>query len=711
MTGGMIMLLSCGAMAFPESSVQVYYDNDVTPPWGRLIITGVTEVDNSNYEDRKVVEVQVYASDDKCSDNEIKYYLSTSEISDTTKITDWKDYSTDLKVNVTLPSTTSLNKIYAVFKDANGNTSLIYSGSNLEQTITYNVNASDATIDTGLSSKRTYGAPFVVTTRTPERTGYFFKGWGLSASDTTPSFYAGDIIPADMSIGTDSAATLYAIWTTEIEGLPKLADVVKVGDYVNYPVYYDNVTTYNGSYTSTYKGWRVISKDVDIDGNESIGTVNLISAGVPLTYYHNYGDSTTSVENLAIKFLTTPFHASDKNRYRKTGFNPYKTLTQVFTNKYTATYASDTTVTYPTYSTNTVTGTKTAGTLKVRAMTMDDIKRATGLSSISYGTSLTDASYQNLFNVGAIYWLASAFDSYYLWYVNNDGSVSHSRSLNGYGVRPAVSLKSEVRATGTDAKGAWNIELPDESPKLADVVEVGDYVNYPVDYENVETTNPINGTTYTSTYKGWRVLSKDVDIDGNESIGTVNLISAGVPLTYYHAADNTATLKNLLLKFLTTPVHATDYEKYRKTGFDANKTLTEIFTNKYTATYTRNTSVTYPTYSTNTITETKTAGTLKVRAMTIEDVKKAGGIDTIEIGTKLTDAIYKNLFEVGAEYWFASVAYVNNSYDENALFRLHANGSVYGSSYKECGIRPVVSLKPEVKATSQDANGAWNIEL
>ena len=450
MTGGMIALLSGSAMA-------AYYDNDVTPPWGRLTITGAVEINNVNYVNRQEIEVQIYAADDKCKDNEIKYYLSTSEISDTTKITDWKDYSTGLKVNVTLPSTTSLNKIYAVFKDANGNTSIVYSGSNVEQTITYNVNASDATMVTGLSSKRAYGEHFVVTTQSPRREGYFFKGWGLSASDTTPSFYPGDIIPADMSIGTDSTATLYAIWTTEKEGLPKLADVVKVGDYVNYPVYYDNVTTYNGSYTSTYKGWRVISKDVDIDGNESIGTVNLISAGVPLTYYHNYGDSTTSVENLAIKFLTTPFHASDKNRYRKTGFNPYKTLTQVFTNKYTATYASDTTVTYPTYDNNTVTGTKTAGTLKVRAMTMDDIKRVTGLSSISYGTYLTNASYQNLFNLGAYYRLASAYDYDRLWCVCSDGYVSDS--YNGIGVRPAVSLKSEVRATGTDAIGSWNIEL------------------------------------------------------------------------------------------------------------------------------------------------------------------------------------------------------------------------------------------------------------
>lgn len=454
MTGGALALISGSAFAFPEGSTKTYYENDVTPPWGRIVITGATEVNNVNYVDRQQVEVQIYAADDMCKDNEIQYYLSTSEISDTTKITDWKDYSTGLKVNVTLPSTTSLNKIYAVFKDLNGNTSLIFSGSNLEQTITYNANASDATMATGLASKRTYGAPFVVTTQSPKRDGYFFKGWGLSASDTTPNFYAGDVIPADMSIGTDSAATLYAIWTTSVGDLPKLADVVKVGDYVNYPVYYDNVYTSGTSYKSTYKGWRVISKDVDIDGNEAVGTVNLVSAGVPLTFYSEY--SATSVEYLAIKFLTTSFHASKSYAYRKTGFNPYQTLTQIFTNKYTATYANDTSVTYPTYSTNTVIGSKTAGTLKVRAMTKEDIMRVTGDTTFSSSIDLTDAKYQNLFKVDAYYWLASAINRSDLWYVSDGGYL---RSNDEYGVRPVVSLKSDIKTAGTDMIGAWDIEI------------------------------------------------------------------------------------------------------------------------------------------------------------------------------------------------------------------------------------------------------------
>lgn len=459
-TSGITLALSGSVLATD------YYENDVTPPWGRVSIVGATEVNNVNYVDRQTVEVQIYASDDMCKDSEIKYYISTSEISDTTKLADsnWLPYAEGgVKTSITLPNVSGLNKIYAVFKDHNGNTSLVYSGSDLEQTVTYNANASDATMPTGMASKRMHGAPFVITTQSPEREGYYFKGWGLSASDTTPTFYAGDVIPADMSIGTGNTATLYAIWTTELSGLPKLSDVVKVGDYVNYPVYYDNVATSSSSYISTYKGWRVISKDVDIDGNESIGTVNLVSAGVPMTFYHASSVS-NSITKLAINFLTTPFHTSDNETYRKTGFDPNKTLTEIFNNKYTAVYANDTSVTYPTYSTNTVTATKTANTLKVRAMTKEDVYNATAssdrpITSIGSG-GLSNASYQNLFKIDAYYWLASAYNRYDLWSVDNDGSVYDGRNDDSeYGVRPVVSLRSEVLATGTDMIGAWNIEL------------------------------------------------------------------------------------------------------------------------------------------------------------------------------------------------------------------------------------------------------------
>lgn len=116
-------------------------------------------------------------------------------------------------------------------------------------------------------------------------------------------------------------------------------------------------------------------------------------------------------------------------------------------------------MTYPTYDNNTVTGTKTAGTLKVRAMTMDDIKKATGLNSISGSTSLEDARYQKLFDLGVFYWLASANDDRYLWYMRSNGNVDNYYYGSEYGVRPIISLKPEIKTKGTNIKGAWNIEI------------------------------------------------------------------------------------------------------------------------------------------------------------------------------------------------------------------------------------------------------------
>lgn len=230
-----------------------------------------------------------------------------------------------------------------------------------------------------------------------------------------------------------------------------------MGDYVNYPVYYDNVTNNADSGESILKGWRVISKDVDIDGNESVGTVNLVSAGVPLTY-KAFPNTPESVERLAINFLTTPFHASDNWTYRKNGFNANKSLTEIFNNKYTATYASNTTVTYPTYSTNTVTAQKSAGTLKVRAMTKEDIMSSSGITNWQSFYMFSDEKYDKLYTIGAYYWLASAADIHNVWFLFNIGIVSND-SGGEFGVRPVVSLKSTVKASGTDVKGAWNIEI------------------------------------------------------------------------------------------------------------------------------------------------------------------------------------------------------------------------------------------------------------
>lgn len=173
---------------------------------------------------------------------------------------------------------------------------------------------------------------------------------------------------------------------------------LNVGDYIsNYPVQYDNVGTWVDSSNGTikgnipqdkYKGWRILS----IEGEGDNAYVKLVSAGVPLNYYH-YDTSATSVENLTTKFFNTSIESSiTRYKFYKCGFKTasgteitdINSLKGLFTNEFTATYASGESATY-TDSTlgSTFTNADVVGNPKVQAMTKADLDKVWG-SSISY---------------------------------------------------------------------------------------------------------------------------------------------------------------------------------------------------------------------------------------------------------------------------------------------------------------------------------------
>lgn len=470
---GVILGMSSMVLAAGEKDENGYYINDFTAPWGRIQIVNATEGENGTTIEGNKVQVRIFAKDDMCTDAEIKYAVGTVSFSDTTQITSWESYEEGKTVEVTVPNANDTNSIYLVLKDKNGNTSKIYSSS-LSQSITYNLNATNATMSTGMATTRIHGAPFVITSQTPKRKGYYFLGWGFNSSDDTPSYRQGDIIPADVSFGNATSATLYAIWSTSPSDLPSLADVVSIGDYVNYPVYYDNIPSFGDlTYPATLRGWRVLSKDVDIDGNAAPGTVNLVSAGVPLTYYFNMGGEKT-LKDLTMNFLNIPFSDTETNFFRTNGFNLGESLREIFDNKYTATYEEDTTVFYSS-KTNiglevTCSGDKSEGDLKVRSMTkadLDKIFEPFGEITTVDGTYINGDKYQGLLGIPpdevagyAAYWLASAGSGVnsWMWIVNVYGQTTIGYDGSA-GIRPVVSLKPEVVAEGTDITGAWNIEL------------------------------------------------------------------------------------------------------------------------------------------------------------------------------------------------------------------------------------------------------------
>ena len=411
---------------------------DVSPPWARLSVVGATESGGTNYVTSTEVKIQIYAHDDKCADTEIQYYISKDAPIDNKNPLDenlWQTYESGLTIDYTLPSLTATNKLYAIFRDKSGNTSLIYEGPNVEYTIKYDANGGTGTIADGTAY---HGMAYIVTNQYPTREDYYFIGWSLDPQANTATYEQGDIIPATHFNSDQHTITLYAVWSANKADLALLADKVSIGDYVNYPVYYENV--YANGTISSRTGWRVISKNVDLNGNTSEGTVNLVSAGCPLTYYH-VAPAADSVEALTTNFLTTEFDEYvTKRKFVKNGFIGYTNLKDVFTNIYTATDGENNPL--------------------VRSMIARDILDTTGQLEMEtgYEMDLNNPKYSGLYKNDVTYWLASAHDTISLWYVLSDGYVTYYYSIE-YGVRPVVSLKSNVKTSAMDTQGRWIIEI------------------------------------------------------------------------------------------------------------------------------------------------------------------------------------------------------------------------------------------------------------
>jgi len=413
---------------------------DVTPPWVRLSIVGATESNGVNYVSETEVEVEIYAYDDTCAASEIEYYISDTPIDNTQELADelWDYYQIGLTKTFTITDLTATNTIYAIFRDPTGNTTLIYEGADVEYTINYHTNTGESEDDVMLQATGIHGMAYIVTNQVPKREGYYFLGWATSSTATSASYEQGDIISATSFKGSDKVIDLYAVWTNNIADLPLLIDKVEIGDYVAYPLDYENV--YIGSSVTSKRGWRVLSKDVDLDGNESIGTINIVSAGTPMSYYHG-GATSTSVEQLLNNFLEIEFDdITVQQKFIKNGLRQYSTLTEAFTNKFTL-----------------MNGT----TPKVRAMKNEDILRATGLATMQSGTimDLANPKYEQLWKIDVNYWLASANNTSFLWSVNNYGGVYDYLSSVEYGVRPVVSLKSGIRTHEKDSAGRWSMEI------------------------------------------------------------------------------------------------------------------------------------------------------------------------------------------------------------------------------------------------------------
>lgn len=441
---------------------------DVIPPTGSISIKNSTMQDGVPTVTSREIQVSVTATDNVSTGSAIKVYTVLGEAPDTTKISDssWESYTTGYTKTITVPDGTTSSIVYVVLKDAAGNTNTIFKGTNASYKLIYDANGGT---NAPVTETAYFGMPYKVTMKRPTYEGKYFLGWSTNKNATVASYIQNETIPASVFVGTSSNITLYAIWTDNIEKLPLLTDRAKVGDYINYPVSYENKSI-SRYYTNTSKltGWRVISKDIDIDGDSSNGTVNIISAGIPLAEHVANGDGKNFLFNNFI----------NGSNYQACGFIN-NNLSSIFKNKYTV-------------INNNIPA--------VRSVNLTDIESVTGISGIALNTSLADEKYDSLLNVGSLYELATKYTSTSLYNVTKAGVLSKGKAQAG--VRPVVELKNVVRTDGIDETGAWDI-------KIATNEEIPDQIQV--------TFDPVGGTVsptskivpYLGTYGELPVPTKD----------------------------------------------------------------------------------------------------------------------------------------------------------------------------------------------------------
>ena len=496
-------------------------DIDIIPPKGVISIINGTMQNGTITVKSTEIKIGVTATDNVSKADQIKIYVVLDQVPDTEKIPDssWENYTDGYTKILTASSGAKNAIVYVVLKDAMGNTNTIFKGTNTSYKLKYDANGG-----TNAPAEETayFGMPYKVTHKKPNYEGKYFLGWSTNKNANVASYLQNDTIPANIFAGTSSAVTLYAIWTDSIEKLPLLTDRAKVGDYINYPVSYENKSI-SKYYTNTSKltGWRVINKDIDINGNSSNGTVNIISAGIPLAEHYANGSSK--------EFLFNDF--INGSNYQAYGFIN-NNLSSIFKNKYTV-------------INNNIPA--------VRSVNLTDIESVTGISGIALNTSLADEKYNSLLNVGSLYELATKYNSTSLYNVTKAGLLSKGEAKAG--VRPVVELKNVVRTDGMDETGAWDIKIA-ASEEIPDQIQV--------------TFDPVGGTVsptskivpYLGTYgelpvptkdkyefAGWYTESEYVTkVDENTTVGlpyAVTLYAKWTPLgSYVKLTTSTLTTGN-----------------------------------------------------------------------------------------------------------------------------------------------------------------------
>lgn len=234
------------------------------------------------------------------------------------------------------------------------------------------------------------------------------------------------------------------------------------------------------------------------------------------------------------------------------------------------------------------------------------------------------------------------------------------------------------------------------------------------------------------TYVGWRVLS----IEGTGDDAYIRLVSAGVPLNYYHDSTAATTVENLTTKFFNTPIDSNSSYTFIDCGFKTTQNgakLTSIsdvmglFNNSYTAKYATGENAIYNDAALNqTFTNSNVAGQPKVQSMTKADFDKVWGAsvewqsnvstnDLLAIPCKSpNESSYAGTWMAYSHPYWDDWA---EDYDYSEVLTVNQeNAEVWSLNQVQSGVRCVVTLTSNVKyslaegSSSTDAVKIWNLE-
>ena len=226
-----------------------------------------------------------------------------------------------------------------------------------------------------------------------------------------------------------------------------------IGDYVNYPIYYDNATINNASWVgaaqSHYTCWRVIGNDEDGDNK----SVMLVTAGVPMSFYLNTYNVIPPNLKSNVKFFQTEINKYGyNNNFKSCGFRNDKTagtnidtisdLCNIFNNKYTQ---------------------KLNDVPRVRIFNKNDIINVNGTANSNQFVSTHNMLLNVPSNKSEDYtpiWLGGGSR----WDLIQTNGYLTSGEENECGIRLVVYLKSNVKYSlsseshSTDSQKIWNID-------------------------------------------------------------------------------------------------------------------------------------------------------------------------------------------------------------------------------------------------------------